>query len=51
MGRMLIVSRADQLDAYKQLAEEYSVGFEINDFFAPEVLDDEDKVMGRFMML
>ena len=44
MGRMLIVSRADQLDAYKQLAEEYSVGFEINDFFAPEVLDDEDKV-------
>lgn len=42
MGRFLVVSKAEQLGEYKQLSDEYDVGFEINDFYNPDVLDDED---------
>lgn len=41
MGRFLVVSKAEQLEEYKQLSDEYGVGFEINDFYNPDVLDDE----------
>ena len=41
MGRFLVVSKVDKLSEYKAIAERYSVGFEINDFFDPKVLDDE----------
>lgn len=43
MSQFLIVSRLDQLAEHKKISEEYGVGFEINDFFAPSVLDDEQR--------
>ena len=43
MGNFLIVSKADKLEEYKAIAEEYSVSFELNDFFMPAILDDEIK--------
>lgn len=43
MGRILIVSKVGQLTEYKSIAEEYGVAFEINDFFAPDILDDEKR--------
>lgn len=43
MGRFLIVSRAGDLQEQKKLAQEYDVGFEINDFFDPDILDDNEK--------
>ena len=41
MGRILIVSKVGQLAEYKNIAEEYGVAFEMNDFYNPDVLDDE----------
>ena len=43
MADYSIVSRADRLDEYLEIAKEYNVAFEINDFFEPEILDDETK--------
>ena len=43
MGKFLIVSRLDRLEEYKEIASEYQVAFEINDFYEPEVLDSENK--------
>lgn len=43
MGMFMIVSRAERLDEYRQLAEEYQVSFEINDFYNPAVLDSEEQ--------
>ncbi len=40
MGRILIVSMEDNLEKYKEVAREYEVGFEINDFYNPDVLAD-----------
>lgn len=42
-GRFLIVSKVDRLKEYKEISEEYSVAFEINDFFVPAILDDKEK--------
>ncbi len=44
MGRFLIVSKADRLEEYIQIAKEYDVSFEINDFFAPQILNDKTKL-------
>lgn len=44
MGRLLIVSKADRLQEYQQLAEQYGTGFELNDFFEPALLDEEGKL-------
>ncbi len=41
MGKFLVVSKADRLSEYREIADRYHVGFEINDFFDPKVLDDE----------
>lgn len=41
MGDFLIVSLAEDLHRYKQLAQRYQVGFEVNDFYDPRLLDDE----------
>ncbi len=41
MGRFLVVSKLDRLQEYKAIADEYAVGFEINDFYEPRVLDDK----------
>ncbi len=43
MGRFLIVSKAERLDEHRKIAEEYGVGFEINDFYDPDILDDQEK--------
>lgn len=44
MGHFLIVSRIDKIFEHNEIAKEYDVGFEINDFFYPAILDDEDKL-------
>lgn len=41
MNQYLIVSKVDRLEEHLELANEYGVGFEVNDFFIPAVLDDE----------
>lgn len=43
MGKFLVVSRLERLQEYKAISEKYQVGFEINDFYEPGVLDDIDK--------
>lgn len=43
MGRFLVVSKADRLEEYLNLVKEFDVAFEINDFFEPDVLDDQEK--------
>ena len=43
MGNFLVVSKADKLEEYKKISEEYGVSYEINDFFMPALLDDEKK--------
>lgn len=40
MGRFLVVSKAERLEEYRQIAKDYDTGFEINDFYDPDVLDD-----------
>lgn len=51
MRRFLIIPQLDKLDESLRLAEEYGFGFEYNDFFSPEVLDDErlkDELISRY---
>lgn len=49
MGDFLIVSLAEELQAYEDLAQEYQVGFEINDFYDPLVFEvrNEEKILYR----
>ena len=44
MGQVLIVAREQDIQSYKAIAEEYNVGFEVNDFYNPEVLENEDEM-------
>lgn len=44
MGKVLIVSKADRLSEYKKISDKYNLGFEINDFFIPDILDDDMKI-------
>ena len=46
MGQFLIVSKADRLADYCQIAQSYQVGFEYNDFYDPVVLSDEERLNG-----
>lgn len=39
--RLLIIPNAAQVDEYLELAEKHGLGFEYNDFFLPQVLDDK----------
>lgn len=48
MGRFSIVSKVDKLTEYKKISEEYDVAYEINDFYVPEILDDEEKLQNLF---
>ena len=43
MGQYLVVSRVENLEEHLALAREYGVGFEINDFFDPEVLESKER--------
>lgn len=40
MGQFLIVSKVDRLEEYLKVAKDYNAAFEINDFFEPDILDD-----------
>ena len=39
MGKFLIVSQIDRIEEYKKLADQYGVGFEVNDFYNPVLLE------------
>lgn len=43
MSDFLIVSKVERIQEYKQIADEYHLGFELNDFYVPSVLDDPSK--------
>lgn len=42
-----IIPEIDKLDTYTGLAEQYALGFEYNDFFHPDILDDREAVRER----
>lgn len=44
MKKTLIVSKIENIEEYSKLAREYDLGFEYNDFFIPDLLDDEKKL-------
>lgn len=51
MSRFLIIPRIDELDKSLALAEEYGLGFEYNDFFIPDVMDNKrlcDELISRY---
>lgn len=51
MKKFLIIPKKSELKASLELAQEFSLGFEFNDFFMPNVLDDEamqDKIVGEY---
>ena len=43
MKQVLMIPDRNQLEVSLALASEYGVGFEYNDFFAPDVLEEEEK--------
>lgn len=43
MKQLLIIPQQDALEEYLSVAEENKLGFEYNDFFLPDLLDDEEK--------
>lgn len=44
MSRFLIIPDLKNIDKHLSLAEEYDLGFEYNDFFMPDMLDDEQRL-------
>lgn len=44
MGQIFIVSKIDAIDEYMEIANQYGLGFEYNDFFMPDILDDPDRL-------
>jgi sugar phosphate isomerase/epimerase len=40
-----IIPNLDQLDEYLSLSKKYNLGFEYNEFFMPDFLDNEDKAV------
>ncbi|MCM1326759.1 MAG: sugar phosphate isomerase/epimerase [Bacteroidales bacterium] len=42
-----IIPNVKELDAYVEVAGKYSLGFEYNDFFIPDLLDDPEEVRQR----
>lgn len=44
MGKILIVSRVERLTEHLELVGKYNLGLEINDFFDPELLENEARV-------
>ena len=43
MGKFLIIPKLSEIDKSLSIAEKYGFGFEYNDFFNPDVLDDCEK--------
>lgn len=51
MSKFLIIPLINELDASVELAEKYNLGFEYDDFFTPNVLDDKarcEEIISRF---
>lgn len=44
MGPLLIVALKENLEECMEIAREYGVGFEYDDFFAPDLLDNEEQL-------
>lgn len=44
MSKFLIIPQLKNIDESLKLAEKYGFGFEFNDFFFPDVLDDKERV-------
>ena len=44
MGQILIVANEKEFESYKTIAQEYDVSFEINDFYNPEILEQDDEM-------
>lgn len=54
MDKVLIVSLENDLEKYSKIASEYKVGYEINDFCDPSVLDDSkevERLISRYMAM
>ncbi|MCI9077987.1 MAG: sugar phosphate isomerase/epimerase [Lachnospiraceae bacterium] len=52
MGKLYCIPSLRELDSYLGFAERYNAGFEYNDFFIPELLDDGtalDKIIKHYM--
>ena len=43
MQNFLIIPKINNLDESLKFAEEYGFGFEYNDFFIPDTMDDKGK--------
>lgn len=48
--KLLMIPQVAQLDACIDIAAEYHLGFEYNDFFSPVLLEDEDAFKERILM-
>lgn len=51
MSRFLIIPKLEELDKSLSLAEEYGLGFEYNDFFIPDIMDNKrlcDELISRY---
>ncbi|MGN1305813.1 MAG: sugar phosphate isomerase/epimerase family protein [Oscillospiraceae bacterium] len=49
--KFLIIPKLDEMEESLELAEKYGFGFEYNDFFIPDVMDDEkltDDIVSRY---
>ena len=44
MSNMLIIPDIKAMPEYIQLAEQYHMGFEYNDFYMPSLLDDANEL-------
>ena len=45
MKQILIIPDINNIEETQKLAQEYNLGFEYNDFFSPDVLDDTDRLV------
>ncbi len=45
--KLLVIPQLPNIDEYIQLSKEYHCGFEYNDFFLPDILDDADTLEER----
>ena len=51
MSRFLIIPKLDELDKSLAIAQDYGLGFEYNDFFIPDVMDNKalcDELISRY---
>ena len=44
MKKVLVIPNRERITEYQNLANQYGLGFEFNDFFMPALLDDEEKL-------